>query len=82
MACRVLIPGLLRIAAAGSVLALFCWMVDRFFIRDLVHSVLVNRLGTMLIAGIAAGIVYLLASLLFRVPELTSFLSHLTRRKA
>lgn len=80
MACGVLIPGVLRITAAGVVLACFCWLVERCYLQDLVHSALLTRLSTMAIATLVAGAVYLMASLVFRVPELTSFLARVWGR--
>ena len=70
MASRVLLPGLVRICAAGVLLALFCRVVRSFFLGGLTEWDFLSRLGSMALAGAAAGVVYLLAAAILRVPEL------------
>lgn len=84
MAARVLIPGLLRILAAGAVLAAFCggtalaligteptaWLGGSFLLR----------FAELALGGILGGALYALACLLFRVPELQQLAARFLRR--
>ncbi len=73
MALRVLVPGILRIAAAGAVLGLVCWEVKGLFFDNFCHWSFPARFGALAAAGCVAGLVYLAASFCFRVPELEQF---------
>ncbi len=73
MAARVLVPGLLRIIAAGAVLGIICWEVKGLFFDNFCQWDFWSRFGCMAAAGIAAGFTYLAACYLFRVPELEQF---------
>ena len=80
MASKVLLPGVIRICLAGLLLALFCRFVRSTWLTGLTGWDFTSRLGAMALAGAAAGIVYLLASILLRVPELDTILQKLRRR--
>ncbi len=81
MACRTLIPGLLRILAAGALLGLICWEIKGLFFDSFTQWSFAARLGTLACAGAAVGPLYLAACYLFRVPELTQFSTKFLRRK-
>ncbi len=81
MALRVLVPGLLRIAAAGAVLGLVCWEVKGLFFDSFCHWGFLARFGTMAAAGCVAGLVYLAACFCFRVPELEQFSRRFLKRR-
>lgn len=78
---RTLIPGLLRIFAAGALLLGFCYAVRLYGLGGLTQWGFLYRLGAMAIAGGAAAVVYLLGAYLFRVPELEMLTSRILRRK-
>ena len=80
MACATLLPGLIRICLAGAALAAFCYCVRSLWLVDLTSCAFFTRLCTMALAAAAAGIVYFLAALLLRVPELDKLVSRLLRR--
>ena len=81
MAMGTLLPGLLRIIAAGALLLLFCLGVREHLLTGLTQWGFFYRLGAMAIAGGAAGVVYLLAALILRVPELDTLTAKILRRK-
>lgn len=70
MSSKVLLPGLIRICLAGLLLAGFCRLVRQQWLVDFTSWDFVHRLGGMALAASAAGLVYLLAAVLLRVPEL------------
>lgn len=82
MSCRTLLPGLLRICLAGAVLAAFCYGVRVLWLGDLTSCPFLTRFVTMAFVGAGAGVVYLLASILFRVPELDMIRNKLLRRRS
>lgn len=79
MACRILIPGFLRILAAGTVMGAACFSVYLLG-REWLDWSFFARFGTLALAGLAALLIYLLACLLFRVPELEMLRTKLLRR--
>lgn len=81
MACGTLLPGLLRICLAGAALAGFCIWVRTLWLADLTAAAFTTRLVSMALAGAAAGVIYLLAATLFRVPELDTLLHKFFRRR-
>ena len=81
MAWGTLWPGLLRIGCAGALLAGFCIAVHAYFLQDITQWDFSVRLGAMAAAGAAAGVVYLLAALACRVPELDFVARKLLRRR-
>ena len=80
MACRVLIPGLLRICAAGCVLALGCWLVAEFCFGTFTDWSFFARFGALAIGGIVGAGIYGGACLAFRVPELQAVAGCFLRR--
>lgn len=82
MACRTLIPGLLRIAGAGCVLGLLCWQTRELFFTDFTSWGFLPRFAALALAGSIAGICYLAACFVLRVPEPQIFVTRfLMRRK-
>ncbi len=82
MAMGVLLPGLLRIAAAGAVLGIICWEVKGLFFDDFCNWGFFARFGAMAAAGCAAAVVYLASCYVFRVPELEQFSRRFLRRRS
>ncbi len=80
MACRVLLPGLARIVAAGAVLAVICWQARGLFFQGFTEWGFFSRFLALAIGGILTGGIYLLAAFIFRVPELQMFASRFLRR--
>lgn len=81
MACRKLIPGLMRILGAGLVLGVICWQIRGLFFATFLDWGFFARLGSMALAGCVAGAVYFAACFLFRVPELEGISSRLLKRR-
>ncbi len=81
MAARVLIPGLLRILAAGALLGIICWEIEGIFFDDFTSWGFFARFGALAVAGSIAGVLYLAACFMFRVPELEEFAAKFLRRK-
>ena len=81
MACGTLLPGLCRICLAGALLAAFCYGVRLLWLEDITSSSFLYRLIAMSLAGAGAALVYLVASLLFRVPELLQLSSRFLKRR-
>lgn len=81
MSCGVLLPGLLRILGAGTVLALACWCACEFCFSAFTSWSFLSRFGALALAGSLAGVIYLVACMIFRVPELQMLTSRLLRRK-
>lgn len=81
MSCRVLLPGLCRILAAGAVLAGACWAVREYCFADFTAWGFFPRFGALALGGIGAGALYGAACLLFRVPELTAIAGKLLHRR-
>lgn len=81
MSCKVLMPGLLRILGAGTVLALVCWGVVEFCFASFTSWGFFGRFGALAVAGSVAGAIYLVACVVFRVPELQMLTSRFTRRR-
>ena len=73
MACHILVPGLLRILGAGAVLALLCVLTEKFIFVGFLEWTFWARFAALAIGGIVAGVVYLAACFVLRVPELTAF---------
>lgn len=81
MACRELIPGLLRIAGAGLILGIICWQTRGLFFTNFLEWGFLSRLSAMALAGCVAGGIYLAACFLFRVPELETFSARFLKRR-
>ncbi len=81
MACHVLVPGVLRIAASGAVLGILCWQVRELFFGGFTDWGFWARLSGMAVAGSVAGGIYLAACFLFRVPELEAFATRFLLRR-
>lgn len=81
MATRSLLPGLLRILAAGAVLGIICWQVRGLFFTDFLTWGFFPRLATLGIAASIVGGIYLAACFLFRVPELETFANRFLKKK-
>ncbi len=81
MAAAVLLPGLLRILAAGALLGVICWEIEGIFFDSFTHWGFFARLGALALAGSVAGVLYLAACFLFRVPELEQFAAKFLRRR-
>ena len=81
MATRTLLPGLLRIAAAGGVLGVICWQVRGLFFTGFLTWDFFSRLGALALAGAVVGGIYLAACFLFRVPELEAFANRFLKKK-
>ncbi len=81
MAARVLIPGLLRIVAAGALLGVICWEMEGIFFTNFTEWGFFARIGALTLAGCVAGMLYLVACFLFRVPELEAFSAKFLRRR-
>ncbi len=81
MAARVLVPGLLRIAAAGALLGLICWEIEGLFFNGFTSWGFVERVGALAVAGSVAGVLYLAACFLFRVPELEQLAGKFMRKR-
>ncbi len=81
MAMGVLLPGLLRILAAGALLGVICWEMEGIFFDNFTSWGFFARLGALALAGSVAGLLYFAACFLFRVPELEAFSSKFLRRR-
>ncbi|MBR2314700.1 MAG: murein biosynthesis integral membrane protein MurJ [Akkermansia sp.] len=81
MACQVLLPGLLRIAGAGVVLAAGCWLVAEFCFGSFTSWSFGWRFGALALGGVLGGALYAGACLAFRVPELQPVVSRFLRKK-
>lgn len=81
MACRELLPGLLRILCAGLALGIICWQIRELFFTDFLEWGFVRRLISLAVAGCMIGGVYFAACFLFRVPELEAFSNRFLKRK-
>ncbi len=81
MACRELVPGLLRICGAGCVLALACWLVAEFCFGSFTEWGVFNRFGALALGGILGAAVYAASCMAFRVPELQFLTGRFLRRK-
>ena len=73
MACHILVPGLMRILGAGAVLAVLCVLTEKFIFVGFLEWTFWARFAALAIGGIVAGVVYLAACFVLRVPELTAF---------
>ncbi len=81
MAARVLVPGLLRLLAAGVVLGLICWEVEGLFFGGFTSWGFFARFGALAAAGSVSGVLYLAACYVFRVPELEQLAGKFLRRR-
>lgn len=81
MACRTLLPGLLRILLAGAVLGLGCWQIRELFLDGFTGWSFMHRLIGIACSGAVAGLLYLAASFVLRVPELDAFVRKFLRRR-
>lgn len=79
MAGDVLMQGLVRILAAGAVLAAVCWLCRAFVFPGFTSWSFRARLFTLALCGAGAGLIYLIAAYLCRVPELRTLTSRLRR---
>lgn len=82
MASKVLLPGVVRICVAGLALALFCRFVRGMYLVGFTGWEFSSRIGALVLAGAAAGVVYVLAAALLRVPELELVVRKFFRRRA
>lgn len=81
MEVRILLPGFLRILAAGVVLGIICWQVRGLFFTDFLNWDFLPRLVTLAVAGAIVGGIYLAACFLFRVPELEAFANRFLKKR-
>ena len=80
MSCRVLVPGVLRIAGAGALLALGCYLVHAFCFSSFTEWSFFSRFGALALGGIGGAALYGLGCVLFRVPEMQAIVSRVLRR--
>ncbi len=80
MASGVLLGGLVRIAGAGLVLAVFCRLVQSYFFEGFSSFDFWKRFGMMAFAVCGAGMVYVVSAVILRVPELTALFSKIRGR--
>ncbi len=80
MALATLIPGLARILCAAAVLGAVCWWFEANWMQGFSHWDFLPRVGTLALFGSLAALCYLLASFIFRVPELMLFLNRILKR--
>ena len=80
MSCHILVPGLARILGAGALLAAACWAAGYFCFADFTDWSFFARFGALAAGGILGGLVYLVACVLFRVPELQILTQRFRRR--
>lgn len=81
MSCRVLVPGLLRIACAGAVLAMGCYVVREFFFDSFTSWGFLPRFGALALGGLGGAILYGLGCVVFRVPEIQALMGRFMRRR-
>lgn len=81
MATRTLLPGLLRIIAAGTVLGIICWQIRGLFFTGFLSWDFFSRVGALALAGAVVGGIYLAACFFFRVPELEAFSRRFLKKK-
>ena len=81
MAERTLLPGVLRIIAAGTVLGIICWQTRELFFNEFTSWSFFARFSALAVGGVLTGGIYLFAAFIFRVPELQMFASRFLRRK-
>ena len=80
MASGVLLGGLVRIAGAGLILAVFCRLVQFYFFEGFSSFDFWKRFGMMALAVCGAGMVYVVSAVILRVPELTALFSKIRGR--
>ncbi|MBR5888573.1 MAG: murein biosynthesis integral membrane protein MurJ [Akkermansia sp.] len=80
MSCRVLVPGVLRIAGAGALLALGCYLVHAFCFSSFTEWSFFSRFGALALGGIGGAALYGIGCVLFRVPEMQAIVSRVLRR--
>ena len=80
MSCHILLPGLLRILGAGSVLAVCCWGAAEFCFNGFTSWSFFCRFGALALGGIVAGAIYAGACYAFRVPEISSLINRIVRK--
>ncbi len=81
MAAGVLLPGLLRILVAGVLLGLICWEVEGLFFENFTSWGFMARFAALAVGGTMAGVLYLAACYVCRVPELEQFAARFLRRR-
>lgn len=81
MALHILVPGILRIAGAGAVLGLLCWQVRELFFGGFTSWGFSSRFAALALAGTLAGLCYLAACFVLRVPELETFSKRFLKRR-
>ncbi len=77
MACRELLPGVLRLVLSGGMLALVCWFVQEFCFAGFTGWSFSMRLIALALGGVGVGSVYIAAAFFCRVPELRMLRSHI-----
>ena len=80
MSCRVLVPGVLRIAGAGALLALGCYLVHLFCFDSFTDWGFIARFGALALGGVGGAALYGIGCVLFRVPEMQAIVSRVLRR--
>lgn len=81
MACRELLPGVLRLVLSGGMLALGCWFVQDFCFAGFTGWSFSMRLAALALGGAGVGAVYVAAAFFCRVPELRMLRSYIGGRK-
>ena len=81
MSCSILIPGVLRICAAGFLLAVVCYAAKLLCFDGFTDWAFFPRLFAMAIGGIGGVIVYAVSCHFLRVPEIVEFSHFLRHRK-
>lgn len=82
MSCGVLIPGVLRICAAGAVLALTCFVARSYLFDGFTDWSFMMRFLAMALGGIAGAALYVGACFFFDVPEIVDCTAYLRKRLA
>lgn len=81
MSCHVLLPGLLRILGAGTLLALGCYAVHEFCFGSFTSWSFLSRFGALALGGMGGAALYGIGCILFRVPEIQAVAGRLLHRR-
>ncbi len=81
MSLGTLVPGLLRIIAAGLLLAVCCFIIRINFFEGFTQWSFFARLFGLGTAALAVGFLYLVTCYILRIPELSTLRSSLLRRR-
>ena len=81
MSCHVLLPGLLRILGAGTLLALGCYAVHEFCFGSFTSWSFLSRFGALALGGMGGAALYGISCILFRVPEIQAVAGRLLHRR-